>query len=121
MEIYTDLSALQLSRPTVLTIGNFDGMHRGHQALLRELQQFAAQRDMTSAILTFDPHPLTVLRPNQPLQLLTTPLERLHLAAALGIEMGIIHPFTPAVAAQEPAEFMGNLVRMFNVQALVVG
>jgi len=121
MQIYTDLSALQLSRPTVLTIGNFDGIHRGHQALLRELQRFASQQDMTSAILTFDPHPLAVLRPTQPLQLLTTPMERLYLASALGIEMGIIHPFTSTVAAQEPAEFMGNLVRMFNVQALVVG
>src|SRR4051794_17688578 len=113
MQIYTDLSALQLSRPTVLTIGNFDGIHRGHQALLRELQRFASQQDMTSAILTFDPHPLAVLRPTQPLQLLTTPMERLYLASALGIEMGIIHPFTSAVAVQEPAEFMSNLVRMF--------
>jgi riboflavin kinase/FMN adenylyltransferase len=121
MQIYTDLSTLQLSRPTALTIGNFDGIHRGHQALLRELHQFAAEHDMASAILTFDPHPLAVLRPNQPLQLLTTPLERLHLAAPLGIDLGILHPFTPAIAAQEPAEFMGNLVRMLNVQALVVG
>jgi riboflavin kinase/FMN adenylyltransferase len=121
MQIYSDLSNLELSRPTALTIGNFDGIHRGHQALLRALQQFAAQQDMNSAILTFEPHPLAVLHPDQPLHLLTTPLERLHLAAPLGIDLGIIYPFTRAIAAQEPAEFMGNLARKLHVQALVVG
>jgi riboflavin kinase/FMN adenylyltransferase len=89
--------------------------------LLRELQQLAAQKGMASAILTFDPHPLAILRPTQPLFLLTTPLERLHLTAALGIDLGIIQPFTREVAAQEPVEFMGNLVKQLNVCALVVG
>jgi riboflavin kinase/FMN adenylyltransferase len=121
MQITSDLSNLQLSGPTALTIGNFDGVHRGHQALLAELQHYAVERGMKSAILTFDPHPLTVLRPDQPLQLLTTPRERLHLAAPLGIDLGIIHPFTRAVAAQEPAEFMSHLVRELNMRALVVG
>ena len=121
MQIYTDLSTPNPSRPTALTIGNFDGIHRGHQALLMALQQFAAANGMNSAILTFDPHPLAVLRPNQPLHLLTTPLERLHLAAPLGIDIGIIHPFNHAVASQEPAEFMGNLARALHVAALVVG
>src|SRR5687768_14575157 len=111
MQIISELSNPDLSHPTALTIGNFDGIHRGHQALLRELQEVAAQEGMQSAILTFDPHPLAVLRPDQPLQLLTTPRERLHLAASLGIDLGIIHPFTRAVAAQEPAEFMAHLVR----------
>jgi riboflavin kinase/FMN adenylyltransferase len=126
MQIYTELPNLNPNHPstlpaTALTIGNFDGIHRGHQALLRSLQQFAASHSMTSAILTFDPHPLAVLRPNQALQLLTTPLERLHLAAPLGIDVGIIHPFTHEVASQEPAEFMGRLAKALNVAALVVG
>jgi riboflavin kinase/FMN adenylyltransferase len=76
---------------------------------------------MDSAILTFDPHPLAVLRPNQPLHLLTTPLERLYLAAPLGINLGIIQTFTHEVAAQEPAEFMEDLVKRLHVRALVVG
>ncbi len=121
MQIYSDLSNLQLTRPTALTIGNFDGIHRGHQALLHQLQTFASQQGMDSAILTFDPHPLAVLRPNQPLHLLTTPLERLYLAAPLGINLGIIQTFTHEVAAQEPAEFMEDLVKRLNVRALVVG
>jgi riboflavin kinase/FMN adenylyltransferase len=85
------------------------------------LQEYAAQHDLASAILTFEPHPLAVLRPDQPLHLLTTPLERLHLAASQGIELGLIHPFNHAVAALEPAEFMEALVRALHVRALVVG
>ncbi len=121
MQIYSDLSTLQLTHPTALTIGNFDGIHRGHQALLSELQQIAARAELSSAILTFDPHPLAVLRPNQPHFLLTTPRERLHLTAALGIDLGIIQPFSLDVAALEPAEFMGNLVKRLTMRALVVG
>lgn len=121
MQIYSDLSKVQLTQPTALTIGNFDGIHRGHQVLLNELQQIARQFDLSSAILTFDPHPVAVLRPAQPHLLLTTPRERLHLGAMLGIDLGIIQPFTREVAALEPAEFMGDLVKRLNLRALVVG
>ena len=121
MQILFDVPIAKPSLPTALTIGNFDGIHCGHQALLRQLQHFAGDNGMVSALLTFEPHPLRVLRPDQPLQLLTTPLERLHLAAPLGIDLGIIHPFNRAIAAKEPAEFMGDLVRQLNVAALVVG
>ena len=121
MQIISDLTNLHLNRPTALTIGNFDGIHRGHQALLATVQRFAAQQGLDSAILTFDPHPLAVLRPQQPLHLLTTPRERLHLAAPLGIDLGIILPFTHALAALEPAEFMGQLVHALQMRALVVG
>ena len=102
MQIYSDLSTFQLTRPTVLTIGNFDGIHRGHQALLGELQRVAAQLDAASAMLTFDPHPFAVLRPDQPHLLLTTPMERLRLIQPLGIDLGIIQPFTRELAALEP-------------------
>lgn len=126
MQIISDPSQLHAveahpTAPTALTIGNFDGLHRGHQALLNELIQIAKQQGLQSALLTFEPHPMAVLRPSAPLQLLTAPLERLHLAAPLGIDLGILLPFTHATAAQEPAEFMGHLVQLFNVRALVVG
>ena len=121
MQIYSDLSTFQLTRPTVLTIGNFDGIHRGHQALLGELQRVAAQLDAASAMLTFDPHPFAVLRPDQPHLLLTTPMERLRLIQLLGIDLGIIQPFTRELAALEPAEFMELLVTRLNMRAMVVG
>lgn len=128
MQFYSDLRTVQIDRPTALTIGNFDGIHRGHQALLRELRRVAAELSrqngaalVASGLLTFDPHPLAVLRPEIAHKLLTTPAERLHLAAALGLELGIIQPFTPAIAALEPAAFMTLLKRHLNLAALVVG
>lgn len=134
MQIITDVRSVHLRRPTALTIGNFDGLHRGHQALLLELRRFAAEiadagqhdglqgaEPVATALLTFDPHPLAILRPDLDLKLLTTPLERLHLAGAMGIDLGIIQPFTQEIAALEPAEFMGRLKRHLNLAALVVG
>jgi riboflavin kinase/FMN adenylyltransferase len=125
MQIITDVRTVRLRRPTALTIGNFDGIHRGHQALLREVRRAAATLDggspVTTALLTFDPHPLTVLRPDIVHRVLTSPLERLHLAGALGIDLGIVQPFTPATAALDPAAFMGWMKTHLDLTALVVG
>ncbi len=129
-QIYTDIHTVQLHRPTALTIGNFDGLHRGHQSLLRELRRVAdeltgsasngAER-VATGLLTFDPHPLSVLRPEINHKVLTTPKERLYLAAAHGVELGIIQPFTREIATLEPADFMRLLKRHLNLAALVVG
>jgi len=126
MQTYIDINQIQLAGPTFLTIGNFDGLHRGHQSLLRQLQQFAMQATTATGqpqtgLMTFDPHPLTVLRPQQPLQLLTTPRERLALAAQLGIGLGLLQPFTPEVAQLDARAFMRLLKQQLGMAALVVG
>ena len=120
-EIRTENYTGQPTQPTVLTIGNFDGIHRGHQALLREVQRVAGELAAATGIITFDPHPLAVLRPDQPHTLLTTPWERLQLAAALGIDIGVVQPFTPEIAALAPETFMRWLKQYLNLAALVVG
>lgn len=109
--------------PTFLTIGNFDGIHLGHQALLRGLQTEAAAHSppAKTALLTFDPHPLAILRPHVPLQLLTTPEERLQLLAPFGLDLGIIQPFDQALARLTPAQFMRLLVERLGLVRLVVG
>lgn len=109
--------------PTFLTIGNFDGIHLGHQALLRGLQREAAAYSppAKTALLTFDPHPLAVLRPHVPLQLLTTPEERLQLVDSFGFDVGIIQPFDRAFARLTPEQFMGMLVERLGLVRLVVG
>ena len=109
--------------PTFLTIGNFDGIHLGHQALLRCLQTEAAAYSppAKTALLTFDPHPLAILRPHVPLQLLTTPEERLQLLAPFGLDLGIIQPFDQAFARLTPAQFMRLLVERLGLVRLVVG
>jgi riboflavin kinase/FMN adenylyltransferase len=129
MQIIIDVRSVSPRQPTALTIGNFDGIHRGHQVLLAELCRVAASLagdldgdgPVATGLLVFDPHPLTVLRPEQEHKLLTTPLERLQLAGRLGIDLGIVQPFTTETAALEPAEFMGLLKRHLNLAALVVG
>lgn len=124
MQIFYDVHDAALAGPTYLTIGNFDGLHRGHQMLLKRLQEEARQHAggaAQTALLTFDPHPAALLRPNMPLQLLTTPAERIELAAELGIDIGIIQPFTPYIAALSPHEFLEMLVTHLGLAALVVG
>ncbi len=77
METYRDLRQADLAHSTVLTIGNFDGLHRGHQALLRKLQEVADDisrktgQELETVLITFEPHPIAVLRP-EPLHLLLT-------------------------------------------------
>lgn len=129
MQTYDNLDQVQIDQPTYLTIGNFDGLHRGHQSLLQQMQQLAQQAGQTSAsawapktgLITFDPHPLAVLQPQRPHQLLTTPQERLALAGALGIDLGVIQPFTPQVAALDARQFMQWLKEKLRLAALVVG
>ncbi|MEZ4713320.1 MAG: bifunctional riboflavin kinase/FAD synthetase [Caldilineaceae bacterium] len=125
MQLITDLRTVRLERPTILTIGNFDGLHRGHQALLHIMARLAAQPQIAPAphigILTFDPHPLAVLRPEQPLQLLTLPRERIQFAAQAGADLGVIQPFTPEIAGLSAREFMQLLRTHLNLQMLAVG
>ena len=121
MLTYIDIHTATPARPTALTIGNFDGIHRGHQVLLQELKQVAATLGVQAGLLTFDPHPLTLLRPELAQPLLTTPAERLRLAGFLGLDLGVIQPFTREVAALSPADFLGLLKQHLNLTALVVG
>lgn len=121
MRIFRDIREAALPGPTFLTIGNFDGLHRGHQMLLARLRDNATARGASSALLTFHPHPLTVLRPDTPLELLTTPEERLRLVATLEIDVGIIQPFTPELAQLDPRAFLELLRTHLGLAGLTVG
>ncbi len=121
MRIFRDIRDAALPGPTFLTIGNFDGLHRGHQMLLARLCDNAAAPGALSALLTFHPHPLTVLRPGTPLELLTTPEDRLRLAAALGVDVGIVQPFTPELAQLGPMDFLQLLRTHLGLVGLTVG
>ncbi len=116
---YRSLAEVAL-REGWLTIGVFDGLHRGHQAILRRLVAGAQARGVPAVLLTFDPHPAQVLT-GQAIPLLTTPDERANLAASLGVEVVITHPFDRQLAQMSARVFMALLVRHLGLRHLVVG
>ena len=90
---------------SVVTIGNFDGHHHGHRALLSRVVETARREAGTALVLTFDPHPVKILAPQVNLQFLTTPAEKLARFEAAGIDEVVFLEFTPAFAGLSPAQF----------------
>ncbi len=97
--------------PVVLCIGVFDGVHLGHQSVIGEALADAAEIGGSAVVLTFDPHPTRVLRPEKASHLLTSTAHKTALLAGLGIEWLLIVNFDDAFAAQDPREFVENLAR----------
>lgn len=103
------------------TIGTFDGVHLGHRALLAELRESAQRQGLTPHIITFDPPPSIVLRPEEAPGQLSTALERVERLRSLGFEHIILLPFTKAVAELTAEDFMRLLRDKYGVRSLLVG
>ncbi|MBV9258245.1 MAG: bifunctional riboflavin kinase/FAD synthetase [Ktedonobacteraceae bacterium] len=115
-------TTLEADEPIAITIGNFDGIHRGHQQLLHELGKTARSLQSKPVIVTFSPHTLMVVRPDIYVRYLTTLEEKLTLAHHYGaVKDSIVIYFTPAVVAMSATEFMDILRTNFRLKALVVG
>ena len=99
------------SRPSVVTIGNFDGVHRGHQTVLREIQERARLSGARSVAVTFDPHPTQVLNPARGLRLITPLAQKVELLLASGVDDVVVLPFTAELAAWTPREFAEHVLR----------
>jgi riboflavin kinase/FMN adenylyltransferase len=109
-------------RGAAIAIGNFDGVHRGHQALLARARALADATDNLAVALTFEPHPTLVLAPTQAPRMITTMARRLELLAAAGMDAVVVEPFTRALAARHADEFVdGVLVDALLARAVVVG
>jgi riboflavin kinase/FMN adenylyltransferase len=109
-------------RRPVYAVGNFDGVHRGHQALFAQARRMAHRLDGTAAALTFDPHPARFLKPDLAPPLLMPLHRRLDLIAAEGIALAIVLRFDAALAATSPADFVHEvLARRLYAAGLVVG
>jgi len=107
---------------TVVTVGTFDGVHRGHQAVLAEIVRRARARDLESVVVTFEPHPLEVVNPAAAPRLLTLPEERQRLLAQAGVDSVAVLPFTRELAELSPEQFMREVLRArFGMQELVLG
>jgi riboflavin kinase/FMN adenylyltransferase len=112
MRIFHDLNEIpQDFGPTVVSIGNFDGVHRGHQWLLAEIRRSAGELGASSVAVTFDPHPSRVLRPQSAPRLVTPMPERLNLLAASGIDAVLVLPFTEVLCKMSGPEFVAAILR----------
>jgi riboflavin kinase/FMN adenylyltransferase len=123
MILIEDIEKIEKPFPNaVLTIGNFDGVHIGHQALFHQVIERAAALGGTSVAMTFEPHPLRVLKPNGHPPLITLNDQKLELMAATGIEVVICVPFTPDFAAIDARAFVSDiLVRRIGMRAIIIG
>ena len=109
-------------RGSVLAIGNFDGIHLGHQTILQEATNRAAKSGAVATALTFEPAPLKVLRPEAAPKRLSTNEQRLEWFRAVGVEAAVVMPFTLALSKLSPQEFVEKiLVNELQVRALLVG
>jgi len=97
--------------PTVATIGNFDGVHHGHQLVIAEVIRRAHELGTRSLAITFDPHPVRVLRPESSLRLITPLNERLELLATTGIDATLVLPFTHELSHMSARTFARDVLR----------
>ena len=106
----------------ILTIGNFDGFHLGHQAIFREMVKRAGEMKGTTVAFTFEPHPLKVIAPERPLRLLNTFEEKVRLIKAEGVDILLCPSFTKGFADQGPRDFVKDvLYERLGVSEVFVG
>lgn len=123
MPVYRDIDKLPLFQRAVITIGTFDGVHRGHLQIIRQLVDEAAAIQGTPVLITFYPHPKQVIDSGKaPLYLLTTPEEKYQLLAGSGIEHIVEVPFTREFSEQPPFDYIRDfLVQKFHPHTIIIG
>lgn len=122
MKIYQSYLEFASEKPVVVTIGTFDGVHIGHQEIIRQLMESAQKNNLESVILTFFPHPRRVLQKGSDFKLLTTLNEKIDLLKSTGLNHLIIQPFTKEFSRHTALEFARDiLVNRLNTKTLVIG
>jgi len=123
MKVFNQLDQIiEPFKNAVITIGNFDGVHIGHQALFHEAIEKAAAIGGTAVAMTFEPHPLRVMKPNNHPPLITLYEQKSELIERSGIDVLICVPFTREFAAQSAEQFVAELlVKKIGMKAIVVG
>jgi len=111
----------ELDGDWVLLIGNFDGVHLGHHALLQKLLKAQAKYQAKSAVLTFDPHPKMLLQPHIPFQHIYDEQTKLRLLASSGIDACFVIPFTHAFSKLTAQEFLTKLFDFITIKKIIVG
>ena len=119
MQHYHSLEAASFQN-SWLTIGVFDGVHRGHREIIQKLVSDAHTHHAPAVVLTFEPHPATILTGRE-IRCLTTPDERANLLAALGVDVVITQRFTPNLSTATALEYMTTLKKSLGLSHLLIG
>ena len=123
MQIYKNINNLPNFKNAVLTIGTYDGVHFGHQQIIKRLNDIAKEIDGESVLLTFDPHPRLVLHPeDDTLKLISTIDEKEELLASFGLNQLVIAEFSTNFASMEAEEYVEKiLIANFHPKKIVIG
>ncbi|MDO5033934.1 MAG: bifunctional riboflavin kinase/FAD synthetase [Actinomycetaceae bacterium] len=121
MTVWRSLAEIPADLRSVVTIGNFDGVHRGHQQLIRMCMTEAKARDAMPVAITFYPHPVQVHAPERDLRLITTLEDRLDALAGYGIQATLVLDYTPELYSKTPREFVTEISEALGVKCVVVG
>ncbi|HRG89861.1 MAG TPA: riboflavin biosynthesis protein RibF, partial [Chitinophagales bacterium] len=123
MRVFRDLNNLPEFNNSVITIGTFDGVHKGHQKLIERINTLATEQGGESIIITFHPHPRIVINPqDKTLRLLNTIEEKTDLLEKYGVDNTVIVPFSRDFSEQSAQEYVSNfLVKNFRPKSIVIG
>ncbi len=122
MKVYQGLENFEGVKNAVVTAGTFDGVHLGHQKIISRLKEIAKEIDGETLLITYSPHPRTVLQPDSPVQLLNSLDEKLDLLEEFGIDHVLVIPFTKDFSRTTSIEFIRDiLVNLIQTKKLVIG
>lgn len=112
---------IELDKATAVTLGNFDGIHLGHQKLIETVKKYSVEEDLASVAFSFYPHPVSVVKPNNQFYTIFTQEEKKFIMEQLKIDVLIQYPFTKEFSSLEAEEFIELLYKMTKLKVLVVG
>ncbi len=122
MKIYQSLNEFTPSKKTIVTLGTFDGVHIGHNAILDTICNIAKQEKLESVLLTFFPHPRLIVSNDSEIKMLNTMPEKAILLEQKGVQNFIIHPFDKLFSELSPREFVEQiLIKQLNIQKIIIG
>jgi riboflavin kinase/FMN adenylyltransferase len=122
LKVFNSITDFTATKKTIVTLGTFDGVHIGHNAILDKICKVANSESLESVILTFFPHPRLIVSNNYDIKLLNTIEEKSALLEKKGIQNFIIHPFDKTFSELSPREFVTQvLVDKLNIQKIIIG
>jgi riboflavin kinase/FMN adenylyltransferase len=122
LKIVNSIKSFSANKPTIVTIGTFDGVHLGHKKILEQIVENAHSQNCESLVLTFFPHPRTILQADSEMKQLNTLAEKTNLLSALGIDNLVIHAFDAAFSRLTAEEFVKQvLVDTFKIKKIIIG